>query len=582
MIEIKDTYYNISDTSTYFKSTIDTITINSIQSITGMNISWIPIRCRISPSGLLMFIVGLLGDIVLLERKSVTEKFKLQKECLIYMNILNDSYKGERGAYSVILPPDFDETSEDDKKKNIFVTIAHNDDNNKYEGVANFKLNFKTYHNFIDDSELNKIKLYGNGMYYSYYLDNDGYYTSNDEIEGNLEIINMTSFNIIKYAEYYLELTIKNDKQININISLFDLKKNKHRFLKPNNIENLSNNENKYIFDIISDEEEIRLLDIVIWDNKNNIVKFKDIVFKKKNIYKYKDFNVIYKTSDESKHPAGAHQITDGYCKNDKLYIVQGDGFQEYLAQDENSYRGKILKMNYDGTNLKIVAKGLRNEFSLIPLDKDLDIYERVLAIGNGHNVGRIWFSIIPENYIINMGWGANGDNNSNPDGSSWKSFSYQPNPNDNIAVPEGILKLFDNDPSPNGLAIHIINGRILVFFCCFGKFEPPDYDRSPYEKTIYSAELINLGNQPTLISFNKILETKVENDIYNEPLTIEWDKYNDTLYVIELNGPPNNQLVELKFNNFDSILLDDGNNNEEELISNYIDALKKLIKLYK
>lgn len=59
-------------------------------------------------------------------------------------------------------------------------------------------------------------------------------------------------------------------------------------------------------------------------------------------------------------------------------------------------------------------------------------------------------------------------------------------------------------------------------------------------------------------------------------------DKYNDTLYVIELNGPPNNQLVELKFNNFDSILLDDGNNNEEELISNYIDALKKLIKLYK
>lgn len=282
MIEIKDTYYNISDTSTYFESVIDTITINSIKSITGLSISWIPIRCRISPSGLLMFVVGLLGDIVLLERKSVTEKFKLQKECVIYMNILNDSYKGERGAYSVILPPDFDETSEDDNKKNIFVTIAHNDDSNKYEGVVNFKLDFKTYNNFIGDSELNEIKIYSNGTQYPYYLDNDGYYTSNDTITGNLEIFNLTPINITKYAEYYVEITMKNDIQQNIVISSFDISKGKHRFIGPTNIETLSNNEYKYIFDLIStDEERIRLIDIIIWNN-NNIIKFKDIVFKKK------------------------------------------------------------------------------------------------------------------------------------------------------------------------------------------------------------------------------------------------------------------------------------------------------------
>ena len=46
-----------------------------------------------------------------------------------------------------------------------------------------------------------------------------------------------------------------------------------------------------------------------------------------------------------------SHQISNRSIGPDgKLYVHMGDGFEELTAQDEHSFRGKILRMNLDGT----------------------------------------------------------------------------------------------------------------------------------------------------------------------------------------------------------------------------------------
>ena len=71
--------------------------------------------------------------------------------------------------------------------------------------------------------------------------------------------------------------------------------------------------------------------------------------------------NIIRISFREEYHHAG----TLDFDKNDKLYLTTGDGgpqndpFNE--AQNDNSLRGKLLQINPDTKETKIIAKGLRN-----------------------------------------------------------------------------------------------------------------------------------------------------------------------------------------------------------------------------
>jgi glucose/arabinose dehydrogenase len=70
--------------------------------------------------------------------------------------------------------------------------------------------------------------------------------------------------------------------------------------------------------------------------------------------------------------PYASHQIQDATIGPDgKLYVQIGDGFLAYTAQQDQDLRGKILRMNFDGSipadnpnpNSYVYAKGVRNPF---------------------------------------------------------------------------------------------------------------------------------------------------------------------------------------------------------------------------
>lgn len=105
-----------------------------------------------------------------------------------------------------------------------------------------------------------------------------------------------------------------------------------------------------------------------------------------------------------------AHQIqalSIGFDNN--LYVNIGDGMIDpNVAQDDNDYRGKILQMGLDGSNVKIFAKGFRNPFGAVWRKKDKLLYisdngptvdDRIAKVEEGKNYG--WPKSMRENSIF-------------------------------------------------------------------------------------------------------------------------------------------------------------------------------------
>ena len=101
-----------------------------------------------------------------------------------------------------------------------------------------------------------------------------------------------------------------------------------------------------------------------------------------------------------------AHQVQALTIHNGKLYVNVGDGMiNPDVAQDDNDLRGKILRMNFDGSipednanpNSYIYAKGLRNPFGAAWRKSDNHLYisdngpavdDRIAKILPGENYG--------------------------------------------------------------------------------------------------------------------------------------------------------------------------------------------------
>ena len=108
-----------------------------------------------------------------------------------------------------------------------------------------------------------------------------------------------------------------------------------------------------------------------------------------------------------------SHQISHFSIGPDgKLYVHMGDGFTASTAQDTNSFRGKILRMNLDGSPVPdnpfhnpangtnaadyIFAYGFRNPFGGAWRAADTNHYE----LENGPNVDRIVKTVPGRNYL--------------------------------------------------------------------------------------------------------------------------------------------------------------------------------------
>lgn len=106
----------------------------------------------------------------------------------------------------------------------------------------------------------------------------------------------------------------------------------------------------------------------------------------------------------------GAHQIqavSIGFDK--KLYVNIGDGMMDSsVAQDDNDFRGKILQMDLDGSNVSIFAKGFRNPFGATWRKSDKSFYisdngpsvdDRIAKVEQGKNYG--WPKTMRQNSIF-------------------------------------------------------------------------------------------------------------------------------------------------------------------------------------
>lgn len=116
--------------------------------------------------------------------------------------------------------------------------------------------------------------------------------------------------------------------------------------------------------------------------------------------------NTIETLLDGIPGPPQSHQIHAATIGPDgKLYVQVGDGFNSASAQDDNDLRGKILRLNFDGSipadnpdpTSYVYAKGLRNPFGGAWREADGLLYvsdngpnrdDRLVKVEAGGNLG--------------------------------------------------------------------------------------------------------------------------------------------------------------------------------------------------
>lgn len=237
---------------------------------------------------------------------------------------------------------------------------------------------------------------------------------------------------------------------------------------------------------------------------------------------------------------SSAHQIMNGWCNKDKVYVVVGDQWRPQFTRDMTSDIGKIICMNYDGTDKKIVAKAVRNPYTTVKLPSHIDSKERVLGVENGNNVARVWFAHIDEKFddVLDMGW-------TGTDNIEWENSedTNYPNP---YFKPNIVLQTFQNDPSPNGLDIFPVSfthekfwhtipeftiSGIISFFGKSNNNVPINF-----EKTLCTFQIVNVGGAQPGFNIKPIIELKEEYKTqWNNPLAVSFNKNDNTFVFIDI-----------------------------------------------
>jgi hypothetical protein len=244
-----------------------------------------------------------------------------------------------------------------------------------------------------------------------------------------------------------------------------------------------------------------------------------------------------------------AHQVMDGYCHNNKLYVVIGDQVIASTPQDDSTDAGKIIAMDYDGSNKKHVAKGIRDPYGgPIRLPANIDNLERTVWVGNGNDNARACLGRIDYDLpVLNCGW----------TGNDSETFINVPDTNHILPLKPNIVTYAWQyaDPSPNGLAMYTLENKFIntneYLNTCIPKGIVPQSRaigfvsffggniQSEYNRTIGFHIIENLGNVvssetiPFLIlnGYNDS-EARTYN---NAPLRLEIDPIDGQLLFIDI-----------------------------------------------
>jgi hypothetical protein len=219
----------------------------------------------------------------------------------------------------------------------------------------------------------------------------------------------------------------------------------------------------------------------------------------------------------------GFHQIMDGYESDRNVYFVVGDFNEPSDTWKLDKPNGKLWKVDYDGNNPTIVAKGMRNPYGMKRINKNNDSLERWWFSANGNEKARTYFVTIeaPEGQptatgddMIDMGWGYTGEGRGEKT-TSWSYIEDKNNPRN--PKPNSILYSWDLDPSPNGLdtfdmdcPIHSRNtilekgssdSIVSGMLTCLGRGYDPNGDVDPiYDRRVCMVSIDNLtGAQPAI-----------------------------------------------------------------------------------
>ncbi len=273
----------------------------------------------------------------------------------------------------------------------------------------NSELNFKESLNDIEIEKLKNIKL-SNDMTMNKYKIKNGFYSGIFHIFPGSGYIDFHQNNLLILSSRGILGYTKNIeknlylKQIENNINEFiDLKQfqkplEKFRDPKRFSLKNLFVHKDK-IF--ISFTEEIKT------DCWNTSVIFADMNYEKITFKKlFSNKECIHSQNNIDKE-FNAHQSGGKIVDFDDEHILlsTGEYRERYLAQNEQSLNGKIIKINFNNYNFEIVSMGHRNPQGLYFDKKNNFILETEHGPMGGDEINLISIDKINKDKILNYGW---------------------------------------------------------------------------------------------------------------------------------------------------------------------------------
>tara|TARA_Y100001958_G_C21236855_1_gene563504 strand:+ start:16 stop:1470 length:1455 start_codon:yes stop_codon:yes gene_type:complete len=195
---------------------------------------------------------------------------------------------------------------------------------------------------------------------------------------------------------YYFDMNDVDKDKLRLNI----IKTNLKEYLKDENIFKSGKVSIRGIF-ISNEKIFLSYMHEVKKDCYNMSILFSDfglnnLVFK--NFFSY-DINECSKNM--SNH-TGGRMIP---FNNDSFLFTTGDGQLYAEAQNSQSMWGKLLKINYDGTLNKIVAKGMRDTQGATYYSKDKVVVMSEHGPTGGDEINAITYEEIMSDNEVNFGW---------------------------------------------------------------------------------------------------------------------------------------------------------------------------------
>ena len=101
-------------------------------------------------------------------------------------------------------------------------------------------------------------------------------------------------------------------------------------------------------------------------------------------------------------HPAGGRMV--GF-NNEHIFLTTGPYRSRFLAQDEKSVNGKLIKINIENSNYEIISMGHRNPQGLYHDKENNFLLETEHGPKGGDEINLININNLDKNNIPNYGW---------------------------------------------------------------------------------------------------------------------------------------------------------------------------------